>query len=61
MNRRGIESVTAIERFTETFVNSFPAVTSLWAGVEVLQALVDDLAVPVRNGNCLGSGRDSIP
>jgi hypothetical protein len=55
------DSVTAIELLAEAFLNSLPAVTSLWVGLEVLQALVEDFAVPIGNGNRLRSCRDSVP
>ena len=55
------DSGTAIELLAETFLNSLPAVTSLWVGLEVFQALVKDFTVPIRNRNRLRSCSDSVP
>ena len=55
------DSVTSIGLLAEAFLNSFPAVTSIWVGFEVLQAVVDDLAVPIGNRNRLRARGDSVP
>jgi hypothetical protein len=38
--------VAAVDFLAEAFLNILPVVTSVWVGFEVLQALVEDFAVP---------------
>ncbi len=54
-------SVAAVEFCAEAFLNNLPAVTGVRIGFEILQALVEDFAVPIGNRNGLGSGGDSVP
>jgi len=41
--------------------DDLPAVTRARIVFEILQAFVDDVPVPVGDGNRLGRGRDSVP
>ena len=45
--------MAAVELLAEAFLNNLPAVAGVRIGFEVLQALVEDFAVPVRNRNRL--------
>jgi len=57
---RGRHIVT-VELLAQAFLNSVQAVTSVWVGLTVFQAVVDDLVVPVRNWNRLGVAGDPVP
>jgi hypothetical protein len=54
-------SVTAVQLSSESFLNDLPAFTCAWIGVELLQAIIDDLPVPIWNRNRIGRSRDSVP
>jgi len=42
-------------------LDDIPAVARCGIGLEIFQSLIEDLAVPVRDGNSLGSCRDTVP
>ena len=54
-------SVAAVKFLAESFLDDIPTVAHVRIGFEILQSLVDDLAVPIRHGDRLGRGRDSVP
>ena len=58
---RHSRSAAAVELLAEAFLNNLPALTGVRIGFEVLQALVENLAVPFGNRNGLRSGGDSVP
>jgi hypothetical protein len=51
----------AAELLAKTFLDDVPVVAGVRIDVELLHALVDDLAVPVGNREGLRRGRDSVP
>src|ERR1700730_15332492 len=51
----------AIEFSAKSFLDDIPAVAGLRVGLVILQPLVEDLAMPFRDRNCLGTCCDSVP
>jgi hypothetical protein len=47
--------------FAKPFADDIPALAGVRIRFVILQAFVDDFAVPFRDGHLLGSGGDSIP
>lgn len=54
-------SMLAVEALAKPLLNHVPGVAGVRRLLVVLQALVEDVAVPFRNRNGVGAGRDSVP
>jgi hypothetical protein len=61
MKRRLIELVLVIQLPAKAFLDHIPAVARIGIGFEVSQPFVEDFAVPFRDRNAFGRGRDSVP
>jgi hypothetical protein len=50
----------AVQLLAKPFLDDIPAVAGFGIGLEIFQSLVEDFAVPFRDGNRLGSCRDTV-